>query len=440
MGTPAAYAKPDLSRLRTRQMHISANRTSLEMDLLEWVRDIIHVTKQPPEGGLHPEAYLMASAKDSIDVLMQAAPLTMKIGGPGSKQTVHADFHWRRHPDGRWIVDAVCFGIDADKASMQAARQRAYKQALLEKAELKNARYVNLRKIAFPVESVPLERFPQELEFGNQLIEYAIERAYENAREDAKVLENLVTPLDMAIDVVGMGVKGIGPKESPGAARLEKAAEELKGEERALYDLLAKDPVLARRLAAERNLLGQTLALETYELVVDKGLAAKGAILAVLEHEKSRGDQALEVGLNVAGLLPGGPFIKMISGMMMDIAIASDAARITRLRSRFYIYFVAGYISQLTLADTGHPTRRLDRKYFDLGVKTAPHLKSPGSIRTQISLLHYASEHYTDGGWAGLGYRPEVWHFPDQYIVKWSPELLGRSFATQVHKRRYLIE
>ena len=45
----------------------------------EWVRDIIHVTKQPPEGGLHPEAYLMASAKDSIDMLMQAAPLTMKI-------------------------------------------------------------------------------------------------------------------------------------------------------------------------------------------------------------------------------------------------------------------------------------------------------------------------------------------------------------------------
>jgi hypothetical protein len=62
------------------------------------------------------------------------------------------------------------------------------------------------------------------------------------------------------------------------------------------------------------------------------------------------------------------------------------------------------------------------------------------SFRAQVSLLHYASEHYTQGGWGGLGYKPEKWNFPDQYITKWSPELLGRALATQLHTRKYLVE
>src|SRR5262249_33752502 len=154
----------------------------------------------------------------------------------------------------------------------------------------------------FPVEKVPLESFHREVDFGDQLVEYAIEKAYENAREDAKMLENLVTPKEMAFDTVGVLVKGIAPKELPRKAelRLERTFEELNGEERALYDLV-RDPVLARQLVADRNLINETVALETYDLVIEKGLTAKNAIKAVLEHEKSRGDQALDVGVNLAG-------------------------------------------------------------------------------------------------------------------------------------------
>src|SRR5262249_22655229 len=122
-----------------------------------------------------------------------------------------------------------------------------------------------------------------------------------------------------------------------------------------------------------------------------------------LENEKSTGDKVLETGVVWASHIPGvGPFVNTIAGMMFETAIANDASRVTKLRSRCYVYFVAGYINQLALADTGLPGRKLDKKYFDLGAAAAPKPNSPDSFNAQLSLMHYASEHYTDGGWRGL--------------------------------------
>ena len=125
------------------------------------------------------------------------------------------------------------------------------------------------------------------------------------------------------------------------------------------------------------------------------------------------------------------------------------AARITKIRSRFYVWFVAGYIHELAMYDTGTPTLDMsrgkagqlwyhwDKKYFDLGAS----LVSP-SLRfyPQASLMHYAAEHYTAGGWGGLSFKRHNWTTIDDYIVNWSPELLGRALATQLHTRANLIE
>jgi len=54
--------------------------------------------------------------------------------------------------------------------------------------------------------------------------------------------------------------------------------------------------------------------------------------------------------------------------------------------------------------------------------------------------MNYASEHYTDSGWGGLSFKRQHWQIPDDYITRWRPELLGRALATQLHKRKYLIE
>jgi hypothetical protein len=451
MAKPSNYPQPDLSRLTNRQMTISPYRGALEGELYLWVSDIVRQTGQPPaDDGVPAEMYLMSTAQESIDVLMQAAPLAngMKLAsggaGGGGKQTVHADFHWLRRSDGRWVVDQVCFALAANSAANQLARQKAEKQALLDKAELRNARHVNARQAAFPVEHMPLQDFTQNVNFGNFLIETEIERAYEHAKEDGKLIENPVSEgWSMMGDLFGMGAGFLGGEKS--------AIEQLAGGNRAdkLLDKSIKGLSHDEAFSYEMNNLSQILG--------EEGQAGAKRLATIAEQEsqafdlanmgksmqskeKSAGDKLIDAGLTLASFAAAGPWIKQIAGMMFDIAIASDAARVTKIRSRCYIFFVAGYIRQLTLSDTGGPVKKIDKKYFDLGMAAAPRPGAPGSLRVQLALLHYASEHYTDGGWGGYNYKRQNWHFPDDYITKWTPDLLGRSFATQLHKRKYLCE
>ncbi|SRR6266851_417246 len=432
MGMPVNYPKPDLSRFSSRQIQISTNRNSLEWDLHEWVADVVRYTNTRGSKANKAETILMDTAKDSIDELMQTAPLSMALHGSGRKQTVHGHFYLARDPNGHWYVNTVSFGLNVGAAQMQLARQRAKKQRLLDRAEIENSRHIHFRQICFPAEQ-HVDKWHQEVEFGDTLIMAAIERAYENAREDAKMLENPVTPADMALDMAGLGVQTFAG-EAAGGKKLEKTIEGLSDEDRLGYELANMPQILAEeKMAGART-------LEHVHKGADIGESGLGIGGAMREKEKSTGDKVLETGKELSGFIPGaGPFVKTIAGMMFDIAISSDASRVTKLRSRCYVYFVAGYIHQLTLSDTGIPPRKLDKKYFNLGVARAPGPNSPGSFRAQVSLMSYASQHYTDGGWNGLGYKADDWHVPDGYITKWSPELLGRALATQLHKREYLI-
>jgi hypothetical protein len=444
VGLPINYPKPDLSALRSRQMML-VNRYSAEAELHGWVTEIVRKTKQPPpDNGQRAEMYLMDSAKPSIDVLMEAMSLQSNMNlatgrANGSKKTVHADFHWLRRDDGRWAVDQVCFALAADAVVNQLASQRALRQATLEKAELRNESHINLRKIAFPIEDMKTEDYSLNLRLGDSLIQYAIEVAHDNAKEDAKTLENPVTPEAMALDMltVGIGAGTAGPMNKANRG-IEKAAEELKGEEAEIYQLLSKSPVTTVANEAARK-LASVERLEKIKNGAERGKMAKEAVDTLMDKEKSKGDKIFELGFNAAGFIPC-PFINTIAGMMFDIAISSDAARVTKLRSRCYVFFVAGYINQLALTDTGVPPRKLDKKYFDLGAATAPKPGCIGTLRTQLSLMHYASDNYIQGGWAGLSFRKRNWHFPDQYAIYWNPILLGQALATQLNTRRYLIE
>ncbi len=398
MGRPHNHPKPDLSRLSSRQMVIPTNRNTFELNLAEWLAEIVRHTKNPPTVGVHREIELLGTARDSIDVILQA-PTAMAIGSSSSKRTVHAQFLWGRLPDGNWYVSAVSFGLSLSQQDLRLAQQRALKQRLYDKAETQNASHVHLRPTVFPAED-HVHTWHDDIAHGEQIIVNVIERAYEHAKKDAATIENPVAPVDMALDMVGLGV-GAAKGATPLAEKLGSVYEAL-----------------------------------------DKGRTAKGIGDRYRQPgEKSAGDKALETALDVAAYIPGaGPFIRTIAGMMFEIAIASDASRITKIRSRAYVHFVAGFIYTMTLADTGTPTKPFDKRYFNLGTNAAPPVGSRGSFWVQIALMHYASEHYTDGGWGGLSYKAQLWTFPDQYIVKWSPELLGRSLATQIHKRKYLIE
>jgi hypothetical protein len=447
MARPVNHPKPDLSRLASRQIKFPNTRNALEMELLQWMTDVVRITKQPPEAGVHAETVLMSTAKSSIDVLMQA-PTGMAVAGSG-KQTVHAEFRWGRFPDGRWYVSAVSLGLNVSAAQQNLARQRALKERLSDQAELENAQHVHLRQTAFPAED-HVGTWTDDILRGDLIIRNAIARAHEQARLDAAALENPVTPVDMALDLASAGVGHITGPQFTGAKKLEELGKELKGEAGGAWRLLTENPIAQAELAHQRAIARQE-ALELAHKAAELGHKDLELAERLHEKEKSKGDKIMETALDYAIFIPGaGPFVKTIAGMMFDIAIASDAARVTKIRSRFYVWFVAGYIHQLALVDTGGPVRntangkvgelwyRWDRKYYDLGINAAPAPNSPRSFPAQASLMHYAMEHYTDGGWGGLGFKARNWKFPDGFIVNWSPELLGRALATQLHKIKYL--
>jgi hypothetical protein len=450
MSKPHDYPKADVSQLSTRPIKLPNSRNGLEGDLYEWLIAITQLTGQPPENGVSAATMLMATAQDSIDVLMQAPP-SMAIGDPSGKRTVHVHFLWGRFTAGEWYIKAVSFGIDASRAEMALARQRAVKEHLLDKAELENSRHVHLRQAVFPAES-HWETWPREVQHGDRIIEEAIKTAYEHASEDAEALENPITWVDMALDLASLGVGHITGPKFTGAEKLEHMGKQLTGEAGTAYKILTQSPVARVALEEERALL-HIEALELAHKTAELGREDYKAYQELKKTKESKGDRLLYTAVDYASMIPiAGPFIRTFAGMFFNIAIASDAARVTRIRSRLYVWFVAGYVRQLALADTGEPKLdrshgklgeawfRWDKKYFDLGVKKAPLPGGPGQFAAQASLMHYAAEHYTNGGWGGLGFRPHNWQTLDDFIVNWSPELLARALATQLHTRKNLTE
>jgi hypothetical protein len=422
MPKPMNHPKPDLSGFTNRVVDTAGSRNAVEAALYSWCCDIVKKTKQPPaDDGMKAEMFLMSTAKESIDVLMQAAPIArgMTLRG-GNRQKIHADFHWLRRNDGSWVVNQVCFALSANDAANELARKRALRDSLQQQAESRAEARVDMRKLCFPIEKLPLANFPQNVDFGSWLVHDAIDRAYGQAKEVAEMLKNPITQWDMLQDVAGLplrAAKGLQMTKF-NAARLEETAADL-----GMAEKVSKT----------------TERLENAKEALEIGKSERDDVGVYLEKEKSRGDKLLEIGLDVASMAADCPFMKTIAGMMFDVAISSDASRVAKARSRCYVYFVAGYINQLTLSDTGAPKKKVDKKFFDFGVQIAPKLGSPAHVRVQLALINYAANHYVQGGWKGLSFRAKNWNYPDQYAINWNPILLGQALTTQLHTQQYLI-
>lgn len=446
MPRPIEYPQPDLSRFMSRRIRLPApTRQSLEMELDAWMIDVVNVTKQPPRRGVSAATYLMSTAQNSIDVLMNLPPATiasinttMNLNQKwDGKTTVYAVLPLQKLPDGHWFVDRVAFGVNMNAAE----KQQAIRQHLLDEAKLRNMEYFDKRKFFFPAEE-HVKKWGQYLQRGDIVVSHLLKLAYEHAKEDAEMLKNPETPLSMALDMGGMAAGSLTEAEHPlfdtvtGRTwkNTEKTIEELNGDERLFYEEYNMPDIVGDERAARATRMNE------FREHIWQANDTREAVDSLRDRESGTGDRILKAGFNATGLLPGGGFIKLAGGMLFEIAIASDVSRVTKLRSRCYIYFVAGFIFQLTLANTGTPRWKLDRKYFDLGANAAPPMKSFDHFAVQLSLLHYASEHYTGGGWYGFGFVPQVWHIPETYIRKWSPELLGYSLTTQLHTNHYLYD
>jgi hypothetical protein len=94
----------------------------------------------------------------------------------------------------------------------------------------------------------------------------------------------------------------------------------------------------------------------------------------------------------------------------------------------------------MVYADSAKPRTEAEKKYYRGGQNAVRKLVGGplGQFNVQVALLHYAAENAT-GEWQ-FKLDPEEWIYPDDYIRKWSPQLLGRSMLTQLCKKEYLVE
>src|SRR5262249_42971476 len=187
------------------------------------------------------------------------------------------------------------------------------KQRLLDRAEIRNAEHVRLRDVVFPMEN-HVHTWASEIVAGDKIIRSAINLAHASAKKDAQMLENPVTPVDMALDMAGAGVEHLaGEKnfiEERLNKKLDKLVEELGHEERFSYEMHNMSQLLREeKLAGAKKMAAVHKGFEYAE-------QGEKIVDTIGEHERSRGDKALDIGLELAGNIPGaGKFVKTIAGM-----------------------------------------------------------------------------------------------------------------------------
>jgi hypothetical protein len=410
MGRPAFHPKPDLSHFSSRELVIPSTRVGLERELLRWITDALNHTKHPHHigGRQMPIEQALLFEAEGIDEIMEA-PSSMALGSSGRKMTVDAKFYFEgRLSDGNWFVRHIKFTPrlsamqkkfiqDSEEAEEQARKKRIWDEFEAKRQLLPIAR-------AFPVEKY-LNTYDSDIGRGKIVINRVIEAAYQGAREAAAIPDNPYSPRDVALSLAGGAPGEFGKAVSKGADALGKLEDLKKSSE---------------------------------------GQDEKDLLKGTLQGGKTKGDQWVEKGIDLASNIPGvGPFVKGFAGMLFDFASANFAGEVTKVRCRAYLFFVAGFIQGLTLTvGKEMPKNGFDNHFYTLGYGRAQGLLPYERYQAQIYLLEYVRDgHWLPGQTEGI--RNETrqdWTFPRDYIGHWSPELLAKALTAQLHQKRYLVD
>jgi len=206
MGKPIAHEQPDVKRYSTRAIKIPPLKRDLEFQLVAWVKEVVDYIGQnaPMEGGLKPENYLVATA-DGIDLMMYA-PTPMASSNGSVARTVYATFVWGRRSYGNWYIRHVKFGLNLSRAELTEAEKRELKDRLTDQAETRNMLQFHRREAVFPAEQY-VGSWHNEIAIGNRHVDALIDHMYEYGKKEASMPENPYTPQDIALGLVGGGVK-----------------------------------------------------------------------------------------------------------------------------------------------------------------------------------------------------------------------------------------
>jgi len=421
MPMPKSYSKPDLTALQTRMIQVPPIRHQLEQKLLPWIEEVVRNTKHPPTIRRMPPARYLLQTAEGIEEIMIAPPPMALSSGPG-QQTIDARFYFAGMRGG-WFVEHIKFSPRLGsmqlkvKADMEAADHAAAVKRMLERAEAENKLHPKFR--AFPAAKYTDDPWTEDVNRGAALLDRELKIIYASARAEAAIPDNPYSPKDVGLSLMGGGVGVLG---TTGEAA-EKLAKVYEHTDQALtgiqmFTTIKEDVEAIKKYKEDGN--------------------------SVLKGGKSLGDVLVGRGIEVVAALPGvGPFVKGFAGMFFDFASANFAGEVTKIRCRIYLWYIAGFISGLTTVATDVPVSEFDRKYKDFGLGRAACLSFDQRMQVQISLMHWASEHYTKGNSSGSRMAtPEDWtlEFPDGYLAHWSPELLARAISLLICRRPYIVE
>jgi hypothetical protein len=401
------------------------NEQQFVLALTEWIGSFV---------SRHRAMHLVVQAVGFQEVLnyIQHAPAAMTLSAGPRKWRVYVEFFWGRTADRQWWVSGLGFHIKDTVNNIAAANKAMERERLHDLNDTKHAMAaIPARKAYFEVETFSND-FDHDLHNGREITKILIEKAYEVAKELAKMATNPIGPdPDNPWSILGAtvgAVLGVGAGEALGAlerqgstvARVATGAHV--GEE-------MKNALMALGYAPREVFEVAKTAVEMGDRV--RGRIADNSAVAALA-------DLVEIGMGLSKVAgPFAPLASAIIGSFIDIAIANQAGPVTRVRSHMYVCYVGGVIKELTNETSVKLTRPGDSVFFEYGQKRARKIGREQRYNLQLALLEYALRHPV-GEWNLNPMYREKPPFPDAYIRYWSPGMLERALLVQLCKPDYL--
>jgi hypothetical protein len=378
----------------------------------------------------HRAMHMVVQASGFQEVLkyIQHAPVSMNIAAGPRKWRVHVEFFWGRTADKQWWVTDLGFHINDTVNNIKTANQAIERERLRDIYEEKHAKAgIPARKACFEVETFSND-FDHDLDNGRKITEILIEKAYEVAKELAKMPTNPIGPdPDNPWSILGAtvgAVLGVGAGEAMGALEREGAnvARNLAGEP-------MKHALIALGYAPREVYEVAKTAIELGDRV--RGRVADNSGVAALA-------DLVEIGMGLSKIAgPFAPMASIIIGSFIEIANANQAGPVTRVRSHMYVCYVGGIVKELTNETSVKLTRPGDKIFFEYGQKRARKIAREQRYNLQLALMEYALRHPV-GEWNLNPMYREKPPFPDAYIRYWSPGMLEQALLVQLCKPDYL--
>jgi len=370
-----------------------ASRAAFEASLAEWLGRYVSRTRVAP---------VMRDADGLREIMsyLEHAPTTMS-----GKRRISMHLMWDKLSDGQWYVEGVGFSLKDGVRNIYQADASRLRERLLDRAEQESMRNVRDWKLYFNLDQGGPNWLDDAAE-GQRMIDALFPIAHKAAKGLIPMLKNPIGPDfddDKKIEEdIGKALLGVLPGKVGDAVLVGDAA-----------DRLVSNAKEGSGFKAAGDIMDLGLPLIFAEAVPITGLAST------------------------------------ILGSFLEVAIASDAARVAKARGRLYLFFVSGFLSNLFQPPITQPERPargkpgaltlyyMDKVIFDLGAKQSAGYSARQKYLAQLALLHFVATHNTEREWSFQNRVEKGWKHPTHYTLYWSRELMARSFTWQFFKGKY---